>query len=339
MNESTDWLIYQGVGEPHDGIMRLPPPPPWRQFDGQPVMKVPADTPGASRRLGSRRTIYRSDANELELVNAALYLRRPLLVTGRPGTGKSTLAFRVAHELRLGPVLRWRITSQSTLQEGLYRYNPFARLEDVRQKLDRSAAGEPASPGDASGIARYIRLGPVGTALLPWREPRVLLIDDLDKGDVDLPDDLLDVMEEGEFEIPELVRLTDQPVTARLGMDGDYEVMVERGKVRCHSFPLVVITTNDQRAYSPAFLRRCVRLYLQPPRRSTLAWIVAAHLGPEAAAEAEDLIDRFMVRRETGNVAVDQLLSAVYLTDVGPRDLDVRRRLTDLLFRDLEETL
>src|SRR5439155_694428 len=82
------------------------------------------------------------------------YLRRPLLVTGDPGIGKSTLAYAVAHELRLGPVLRWPITSRSTRREGLYRYDVVGRIED-------------ASAGEATdaGPGRYMRLGPLGTAL------------------------------------------------------------------------------------------------------------------------------------------------------------------------------
>ncbi len=254
MNEFSDWLIYQGTGEPHDGKVRLPPPPPWRHFDGQPVMKAPEPNPEAVQRLGSKAMGRWADDDELLMVNAALYLRRPLLVTGRPGIGKTSLAYRVARELRLGPVLRWRITSRSTLQDGLYRYDPLARLEDASHKptLPGAADSVPWRPG--SSLAPYIRLGPLGTALLPWCEPRVLLIDNLDKGDIDLPDDLVDVMEEGEFDIPELKRLTAQPVTARLRTDDDAEVTIEHGKVRCHAFPFVVITTYP-RSYSPGFLR------------------------------------------------------------------------------------
>lgn len=101
---------------------------------------------------------------EVEAVNAALYLRRPLLVTGNPGTGKSTLAHAVAHELGLGKVLRWPIVSRTTLKDGLYHYDAIGRLQDVQ--LDRAVAGQTA-PSERPPIGSYLRLGPLGTALLP----------------------------------------------------------------------------------------------------------------------------------------------------------------------------
>ena len=112
----NDWRIYRGVTTPHDGMDQLPPPPPWRDFN---------------KLAATRGTTFQATAHEVELVNAALYLRRPLLVTGPPGTGKSSLAYAVAWELRLGDVLRWSINSRSTLGEGLYQYDALARLRDL----------------------------------------------------------------------------------------------------------------------------------------------------------------------------------------------------------------
>jgi MoxR-like ATPase len=300
-----DWLIFRGTGEPHDGIGRLPAPPPWRDFRGGPPLPVQRD---AAPALGPRRhalaAAYQVDADTVELVNTALYLRRPLLVTGDPGIGKSTLAYAVAHELRLGQVLRWPITSRSGRRDGLYRYDSVGRIEDA------SAGAHPdAGPG------RYLRLGPLGTALAPFELPRVLLVDEIDKSDVDLPNDLLDTFEEGEYEIPELSRIADvtPEVLVRPADDGP-PVPVRHGQVACRAFPFVVLTSNRERDFPPAFLRRCVRLDLAPPDRDRLAAIVAAHLGAEVAAARADLIDAFLDRRAVGELATDQLLNALYLT-------------------------
>jgi MoxR-like ATPase len=124
----SDWRLYRGAPEPHDGICRLPEPPPWRDF------RAREDTRGSTFRAGPR---------EVEVVNAALCLRRPLLVTGPPGSGKSSLAYAVAWELQLGPVLRWSINSRSALADGLYRYDALARLRDANlEQLERARPGE-----------------------------------------------------------------------------------------------------------------------------------------------------------------------------------------------------
>ena len=244
----ADWKIFRGDEVPHDGIGRLPPPPPWRDF----------------RRLGDTRgATYRPGEHEVEMVNAALYLRRPLLVTGAPGTGKSSLVYAVAHELGLGPVLRWSINSRSTLGEGLYQYDALARLRDT------NLAGGAGEAGPHQDVGRYIRLNALGTALLPRDRPRVLLLDEIDKSDIDLPNDLLHVFEEGSYEIPELVRIADQaPEVAVLPEGGERaadKVTIRAGRVRCDAFPFVVLTSNGERELPPAFLRRCLRLEVTPP--------------------------------------------------------------------------
>ncbi|MFG2295534.1 AAA family ATPase [Streptomyces sp. NPDC048603] len=331
MNE--EWLVYRGVGEPHDGIDALPDPPPWRDFDGGPVT-APAPAAAepdstATRRLGAHRhaaELHRPEPEELEAINAALYLRRPLLVTGYPGTGKSTLAHAVAHELGLGRVLRWPVVSRTVLQEGLYRYDAIARLQDVQ------IAG--GSGQAAPGIGKYIRLGPLGTALLPAARPRVLLIDELDKSDIDLPNDLLNVLEEGEFALPELERVADrEPEVEVLTDDGD-RVTVRDGRVRCRAFPFIILTSNGEREFPAALLRRCIQLRLGQPGEKRLATMVRAHLGEEAARLGAELINEFLSRSRTELLAADQLLNAIYLTHYAAPP--TREDLADLLIQRLD---
>ncbi|GAB2829120.1 AAA family ATPase [Streptomyces sp. NPDC054796] len=340
----SDWRIYRGAGLPHDGVRRLPDPPPWRDF----TLPSGDETSGpgaedgeggdAARRLGVRRALVENlhpRPEEVEAVNAALYLRRPLLVTGNPGTGKSTLAHAVAYELGLGRVLRWPIVSRTTLQDGLYHYDAIGRLQDVQ--LDRAIEGERV---ERPPVGSYIRLGPLGTALLPAEEdglPRVLLVDELDKSDIDLPNDLLNVLEEGEFTIRELERSADrEPVTEVLTDDGR-KVPVTGGRVRCTTFPFIVLTSNGERDFPAALLRRCIQLELKPPGEKQLAAMVTAHLGEEALAEGEEFVERFLQREPGQVIATDQLLNALFLTQRAPgAERVTRNRLAEMLLRPLD---
>ncbi|QWB24348.1 MULTISPECIES: MoxR family ATPase [Streptomyces] len=311
MTSDAPWRIFRGDGEPR-GIDGLPPAPPWRRF-------------GDGPRSGTRAAPYLISAKDADVVNAALHLRRPLLVTGQPGTGKSSLARAIAHELQLGDVLHWPVNSRSTVSEALYRYDAVGRLRETALNRDREREEPP--------IGTFVRLGPLGTALVPRTEPRVLLVDELDKGDVDLPNDLLTVFEEGEYEIPELARLPeDQSVVDVLSADPDTRITVTRGRVRCDEFPVVVITSNGERDFPPAFLRRCVRLELPPPDSRRLREIVSAHLGDTAAADVEDLLQVFLSRQQRGGLATDQLLNAVFLR-AGGVDLDADGLLDAVLHR------
>ncbi|PKV88611.1 MoxR family ATPase [Streptomyces sp. TLI_146] len=332
------WPVYTGGGEPHDGITQLPPPPPWRAFNGKPVLPPPSEDPddaASSPDRTHRAETYVVTEQSVELVNAALYLRRPLLVTGPPGSGKSSLPYAVARELMLGPVLRWNVTSRSTLDDGLYQYDPLSRLYAAREE----------GRDDGWGVARreqiadHLRLGPLGTALLPHLRPRVLLIDEIDKGDLDLPNDLLNVLEEGQFEIPELVRTAHRDPEAHIMVAGaDDRVPVHRGRIRCHAFPFVVLTSNGEREFPPAFLRRCVTLELKQPDKQQLKAIVEAHLG-QLDHDALELVDTFLHRASGGELATDQLLNAVYLTRTSGLQGASREQLAEHLMPYLSQQL
>ncbi|MFG2620974.1 AAA family ATPase [Streptomyces sp. NPDC048507] len=340
---NDEWLIYRGVGEPHDGIAALPDPPPWRDFDGGPVAGPGAAAGTAdgnvARRLGAHRqaaALHRPEPEELEAINAALYLRRPLLVTGYPGTGKSTLAHAVAHELKLGRVLRWPVVSRTVLQDGLYRYDALARLQDVQIAAGGGSGRPGAGPGGGpgAGIGKYVRLGPLGTALLPAAKPRVLLVDELDKSDIDLPNDLLNVLEEGEFTLPELERAADSEPEVEVLTDDGGKVTVRGGRVRCRAFPFIILTSNGERDFPAALLRRCIQLKLGQPGEKRLATMVRAHLGEEAARLGADLIREFLSRSRSELVAADQLLNAIYLTHYAAPP--TREDLADLLIQRLD---
>ncbi|MFI0903479.1 AAA family ATPase [Streptomyces sioyaensis] len=297
--EPEDWWVFRGPSD-------LPAPPPWRRF--------PAGAGAAATRAP-----YLLERNEISVVNAALHLHRPLLVTGRPGAGKSSLAHAVAEELGLGDVLRWSVNSRSTLQDALYRYDAVGRLREASLRREREAshgsARRPRAPraSAAGDIGQYLRLGPLGSALAAGR-PRVLLVDELDKADIDLPNDLLVVLEEGEFEIPELARLPEHQQEVPVLLSGSRErVAIHRGMVRCTHFPVVVMTSNGERDFPPAFLRRCVRLDLPEPTGERLRKIIEHNLGAPAVAAAEDLIEVFHQRAQTQTLATDQLLAAVHL--------------------------
>ncbi|MER5294924.1 AAA family ATPase [Streptomyces pharetrae] len=348
--ERPRWWIYRGTGEPLPDTTLgelLPPPPPWRAFHGGPVTAPPpADEAETARRLGGHRPAGYAPAyarREADLVNAALLLRRPLLVSGRAGTGKSSLAYRISRELRLGRVLRWHITSRTTLQRGLYEYDAIGRVQDTAAL--RAAVGDtPAEHGPTAppDIGDYIQLGPLGTALLPYEEPRVLLIDELDKSDLDLANDLLSVFEDGTFTIPELRRARRRnPVVTVQTDDPQGEAEITAGVVRCRAFPLIVMTSNSEREFPPAFLRRCLLLQMPEPGDDDLAGMVAAHFGEEVAQEwGGTLIANFLKRsRERGGLSIDQLLNAFHLaaTRTGG-DEEGLQNLTEAIWHRLDGT-
>jgi len=174
-------------------------------------------------------------------VNVAVALARPLLVRGEPGTGKTLLAENLAQALGL-PLIRWHVKSTTKARDGLYVYDTVARLHDSR-----------FGDGDVKDIERYIKLGPLGEALSAASRV-VLLIDEIDKADLEFPNDLLLELDAMRFRIDE----TGREVAAR-----------ER--------PVVVITSNNEKELPDAFLRRCVFHYIEFPTRELMTQIVRVH--------------------------------------------------------------
>lgn len=338
-----------------DALDTMPEAPAWRQFmsdqdfeveqeaSAERWQKIQAlaaeDTRGQERGQTFRLEENQQCTDVLNAVNAAIHLRRPLLITGSPGSGKTSLAYAIAHELKLGVVLTWAVNARSQLKDALYQYDAVARLQDAQLKKF----------GD---IGKYIRLGSVGTAFLPSALPRVLLIDEIDKCDINLPNDLLNLLEEGRYEIPELVRCKDEENQNEIPVrtaDKDIDATIREGQVLCREFPIVVMTSNGERDFPPAFLRRCIRVKMPDPREiNALTHIVEAHLSKdkenerwsEMQTDIQELITSFLNKTEskTKDVATDQLLNVIYLLTRDNRPDDTQKEdLQKILLKGLTE--
>jgi MoxR-like ATPase len=338
----TDWHIFKGNKEVNKD-WKLPDPPSWRPFGKEINL-------GESRRQ-KRADTFQARSEEIDMVNAAIYLRRPLLITGKPGTGKSSLAYAVAKELNLGEVLYWSITTRTNLKDGLYNYDAIARLQRLQEVKQREGqlTEEQKKELETRSIENYITLGALGTALLPSDKPRVLLIDEIDKSDIDLPNDLLTIFEEGRFLIPELVRLKKEVKTAnvRTAYREDKTEEINDGEVICREFPLIFLTSNGERDFPAPFLRRCLRLNMKEPDKTQLVKIIKAHLEELEIEEVEnepnelklkdnkldELVSDFMKARETKTLANDQLLKALFMVtkgNVGTKDKLITQIMQDL---------
>ncbi len=174
-------------------------------------------------------------------VNCALALERPLLVKGEPGTGKTLLAQAVSEALGLD-LVHWAVKSTTRAQDGLYVYDTVQRLYDAR-----------FGDGDVKDIRRYIKLGPMGKVFASSQR-QILLIDEVDKADLEFPNDLLHELDRMRFVIPET---------------GDEVVATQR--------PVVIITSNNEKELPDAFLRRCVFHFIDFPDPELMKRIVRVH--------------------------------------------------------------
>lgn len=197
-----------------------------------------------------------------DAVNVAIALQRPLVVKGEPGTGKTLLAHNIARALNKS-LLVWNIKSTTKAQDGLYIYDTVQRLNDAR-----------FGDGDVSDIKRYIRLGCLGQAFTS-NDQVVLLIDEVDKADVEFPNDLLNELDEMSFHVLE----TDERIIAK-------------------QRPIVIITSNAEKELPDAFLRRCVFHYIVFPGPELMAEIVQVHYPTLGQHLLEQVLARFYALRQ-----------------------------------------
>jgi MoxR-like ATPase len=224
---------------------------------------------------------YLPDTEMIEAVNLAIYLKRPLLIKGEPGCGKTRLAHAVAYELGL-PYEAWHIKSTSRARDGLYIYDTVGRLRDAQLAALKYAKENTEVSHDPIS---YVKWGPLGRAFNN-KQRTVILIDEIDKADIDFPNDLLLELDEKRFAIDEI---------------GGQEISAKEP-------PIVFITSNDEKDLPDAFLRRCLFLYVKFPEVQRLSDIVSAHFPGAPPVLIEAAVRRFMVlRREMykeGGVAV-----------------------------------
>lgn len=243
-------------------------------------------------------------------VNCALALERPLLVRGEPGTGKTMLAESIAADLGLR-LIHWPVKSTTRAQDGLYVYDTVARLYDSR-----------FGDGNVRDIRHYIRLGPLGEAFAsPTRT--VLLIDEIDKADLEFPNDLLHELDRMRFFVSE----TKEEVVAR-----------ER--------PVVVITSNAEKELPDAFLRRCVFHFIEFPDRELMARIVRVHhptletqLLERALAAFYELRDEHGLRKRPSTSELIDWVAALRKAGLSTKDLDAGLPLLGVLLKREQDLL
>jgi MoxR-like ATPase len=230
-------------------------------------------------------------------VNAAVTLERPLLIKGEPGTGKTMLALEVARALER-PLLQWHVKSTSKAQQGLYEYDAVSRLRD-------SQLGD----GRVHDIANYIVRGPLWEAFESDR-PAVLLIDEIDKADIEFPNDLLRELDRMEFYVYETQRL-----------------------VRAKHRPAIIITSNNEKELPDAFLRRCFFHYIKFPDKETMQRIVGVHfpdlkksLLREALEVFFDMRDVPGLRKKPSTSELLDWLRLLMAEDIAPETLHGKDR-------------
>lgn len=259
----------------------------------------------------------------VEAVNAAIYLRRPLLVTGDPGIGKTSLAKSIAKQLDT-EFLSWHITSKSVLQDALYSYDALSRLHDIQMKKlyyeirDKDKAIQ-AYGNISTSIENYLKLKAIGSAFVADK-PVVILIDEIDKSDTDLPNDLLHIFEEQSFEIAELKRMkfeeSEVPAIENM-LENTKAQTIPHGKVSCKNFPIIIMTSNGEQEFSSAFLRRCISVDMKLTKgieiEQLTAMVESYFPKHKDNTQIKEIVKEFVKLQKDGLRSNDQLFNALYL--------------------------
>jgi MoxR-like ATPase len=214
---------------------------------------------------------YLPNPELVEAVNLAIYLERPLLLKGEPGCGKTQLASAVAYELSLN-LEAWYVKSTSRARDGLYTYDAVGRLRDAQLAVSNRLTPQQIQRIDDP--TAYVRWGPLGRAF-QQEQRTMVLIDEIDKADIDFPNDLLLELDERRF----IVEETGQEIEAKAA-------------------PIVIITSNDEKDLPDAFLRRCLFHYVEFPNSETLVQIINVLFPTTSKALVTQAITRFLQLRE-----------------------------------------
>jgi MoxR-like ATPase len=247
---------------------------------------------------------YLTSADLRDTVNVAIALQKPLLIKGEPGTGKTLLAEAIAEALDT-ELLVWNVKSTTKAQNGLYVYDTIQRLNDAR-----------FGDGDISDISKYIKFGPLGASF--QKDKRVvLLIDEIDKADMEFPNDLLHELDRMSFTVSET---------------GEH--------VKAENRPIVIITSNNEKELPDAFLRRCVFHYIAFPDKELMEEIVKVHHPKLEEKLLEQCLMRFYwirdlpdIRKRPSTSELVDWIAALRRAGISPESLEKKLPFLGVLLK------
>ena len=246
---------------------------------------------------------YFPDKNLRDAVNMAIALKRPLLLKGDPGCGKTRLAEAVAYDLYgdgfHDHYFEWNIKSASKVGDGIYTFDHIKRLRDAQlDQINKTKISD--------DLSLYIEKGALAKAFEASNtgKPAILLIDEIDKADIDFPNDLLLELDQKRFEIPELINSKNPDLQ-------------KQGRITAKESPLIFITSNDEKDLPPAFLRRCLFHYVDFPKNADLLKIVKANFANFDEIILNKALEKFDILRGKmqGNTNAEKRVSTSELID------------------------